>query len=323
MERAGKDVKVPQSYDLHKATNNKYALITNIKQRPVLYFMAIPIILYYIVFHYIPMFGIMISFQNYLPAKGFLSSQWVGMNNFIRFFSSIHFGRVVKNTFMLSFYDLLFGFPAPILFALLLNEVKNPKFKRITQTITYIPHFVSLIVICGLIFTFTKRNSPIAELVATFTGGNAENLLANPKYFRPVYIISGIWQGFGWGSIIYFAAISNVSPELYEAAIIDGAGRFKQAVYVTLPSIAPTIIIMLILRIGALMSVGHEKIILLYSPITYEVSDVISSYTYRAGLLEMNYSYGTAVGLFNSIINFILVLGANWLSRRVTETSLW
>jgi len=307
----------------YRYPERKNTFLMNIRQRPLLYFMAIPIIVYYVVFHYIPMLGIAIGFQNYLPAKGFLNSQWVGLDQFTRFFHSMNFERLVRNTFLISFYDLLFGFPMPVLFALLLNEVKNTKFKKVTQTITYMPHFISLVVICGLIYTFTKSNSPLAQLVATLTGNKSENLLSNAKYFRTIYVVSGIWQGFGWGSIIYFAALSGVDPALYEASYLDGAGRFQQVIHVTLPSIAPTIIIMLILRIGSLMSVGHEKIILLYSPITYETSDVISSYVYRSGLREMNYSYGTAVGLLNSVINLVLVLGANWISRRVTETSLW
>lgn len=297
--------------------------IDNICQHPLLYLMALPVIIYYVVFHYIPMYGIIISFQNFVPAKGVMGSDWVGLDQFTKFFNNIYFLRLMRNTFLISFCDLFFGFPAPILFALLLNEIKSNKFKKITQTVTYMPHFISLVVICGLVFTFTKSTSPISQMIAGIQNTGPLNLLTNSDYFRTIFTASGIWQGFGWGSIIYFAALSSVDPALYEAAVLDGAGRFKQAIYVTLPSIAPTIIIMLIFRIGSLMSVGYEKIILLYAPITYETSDVISSYVYRSGIVELNYSYGTAVGLFNSIINLVLVLGANWLSRKATETSLW
>lgn len=307
----------------HPLPARKNSLLTNMHQRPVLYLMAIPVIAYYVIFHYIPMLGIVMGFQDYLPAHGFIHSKWVGLDQFRRFFNSINAGRLIRNTFLISFYDLLFGFPVPIIFALLLNEVKGTKFKKVTQTITYMPHFVSLVVVGSLIFTLCRTNGPISTLVASLNGTDPTNLLAHSEYFRTIYVGSSIWQSFGWNSILYFAALSGVDPALYEASYLDGAGRFKQAWHITLPSIAPTIIIMLILRIGSLMSVGHEKIILLYSPITYETADVISSYVYRVGLMEMNYSYGTAVGLFNSVINLVLVMAVNWVSNKVTETSLW
>ena len=298
-------------------------LLRNMARHPVLYFMALPVFLYFVVFHFLPMYGLIISFQRYVPAKGVFESAWVGLKHFKAFFGDMFFWRLLRNTFLLNFYDLVFGFPMPILFALLLNEVSSRTFKRLTQTITYMPHFISLVVVCGLIFTFTRSTGPIAQIVASATGQDAFNLLGRAENFRAIYVATNIWQGFGWGSIIYFAALSTIDPSLYEAAVIDGAKRFKQVIHITLPSIAPTIVILLILRIGQIMSVGFEKIILLYSPSTYETADVISSYVYRRGLVELNYSFGTAVGLFNSLINFVLIIGANAFSRKVNETSLW
>jgi len=223
---------------------------------------------------------------------------------------------------IINLYGLLFGFPAPIILALLLNELHNRVFKRIVQTISYLPHFVSLMVICGIIVNFTGRNGLINDIIAFF-GGERVNLLSRPEYFRPIYIISDIWQSVGWGSIIYLAALSSIDVEQYEAARIDGASRWQKIRHISLPGIMPTIVILLILRIGNMMNVGFEKIILLYNPGTYETADVISSYVYRKGLMEFSFSFSSAVGLFNSVINFTLLLCANWISRRVNETSLW
>lgn len=218
--------------------------------------------------------------------------------------------------------NLLFGFPAPIIFALLLNEVQNSKFKKIVQTITYLPHFVSTVVICGLIVSFSAKEG-LFNTIISFFGGARTDLLMSKAAFRPIYIASGIWSGFGWGSIIYLSALAGVDQEQYEAAYIDGAKRFQRMFYITLPGILPTIVILLIMDIGKLMSVGSEKILLLYSPLTYEVADVISTYVYRKGLEDNDYSYSTAVGLFNSVINIILITIANTVSRRLTDTSLW
>ncbi|MDF2485065.1 MAG: binding-protein-dependent transport system inner rane component, partial [Herbinix sp.] len=214
------------------------------------------------------------------------------------------------------------GFPAPILLALLLNEVRNKKFKSISQTITYLPHFISLIVITGMIVNFSMTTGLINDVIVFF-GGVRSPLLQNPHLYRTIYVASSIWQEVGWGSIIYLAALAGVDSELYEAAKIDGAGKFKQLIYVTLPSIMPTIIIMLILKMGSLMSIGYEKTILLYNPSTYETADIISSYVYRIGLLEQNWSYSTAIGLFNSVINLFLLLLTNKISKKYSETSLW
>ena len=285
-----------------------------------IYILIIPVLLFYLLFCYKPMYGAIIAFKSFSPAKGIFGSPWVGLKHFRDFFSGVYFWRVLKNTLVISITNLIFGFPAPIIFALLMNELTNKLFKRTVQTITYLPHFISLVVICSIIKEFTGTEGIINALFAT---GEKENLLNNPAYFVPIYVISGIWQSVGWGSILYLSALSTIDAELYEAARIDGAGHWKCAVHVTIPSIMPTITIMLILRLGQILTVGYEKIILLYSPMNYETSDVISSYVYRVGLSEGKYDYATAVNLLNSAVNFIFVFGGNTLSRKFSDSSLW
>ena len=297
-------------------------LLENIKKHKGMYLIAIPIVVYYLVFAYYPMYGVQIAFKDYSPKKGIWGSEWVGFDHFISFFKSIYFGRVVSNTIKINLKNLIFGFPLPIIFAILLNELRSIKLKKCVQTLSYMPHFVSTVVIAGMIHQFTASDGLITGILTLF-GFPAQNLLLNPDLFQPIYVLSDIWQGLGWDSIIYIAAIAGVNTELYEAARIDGAGRFKQIWHVTLPGILPTIITMLILRIGGLLSMGFEKIILLYNASIYETADVISSYVYRKGLVDQNYSFSTAVGLFNSIINLTLIITANKLCKRYTETSLW
>lgn len=286
------------------------------------YLMAIPMVVYFILFHYIPMYGIVIGFKDFSPRIGIWGSPWVGLKHFKEFFDSLYFSRTVRNTALLSLYSLLWGFPASIILALLLNEIRREKFKRCIQTITYLPHFISLVVICGLIVDFTSTDGLFNAILSNF-GVEATNWLTKPEWFRTIYIGSGIWQSIGWDSIIFLAALTGIDPSLYEAAKIDGAGRWKQMLHVTLPGLMPTIVIMLILNIGGLMSVGYEKIILLYNSLTYETADVISSYVYRKGLQGGDYSFSTAVGLFESIIGFTLLIIANKLSKKITEQSLW
>jgi putative aldouronate transport system permease protein len=242
---------------------------------------------------------------------------------FQQFFSSIYIGRLVKNTLLINFYSILFGFPAPIILALLLNELSSNTYKRIIQTVTYLPHFISQVIICGILVSFLSSDGIITRLVSFITGNARENLLTVASYFKAIYVSSGIWQEIGYGSIIYLSALGAVDTQLLDAAAIDGCNRFGRVWHVTLPAIAPTIIIMLILRLGNIMNVGFEKIILLYNPLTYETADVISSYVYRFGLLQGNYSYSTAVGLFNSVINFIFLIFVNQFSKKVSEISLW
>lgn len=299
-----------------------WGLLKDISKNRFLYIMLIPVLLYFAVFHYFPMYGASIAFKEFSPRLGIMGSPWAGWEHFESFFNGIYLWRVVKNTLLISFYELLFGFPAPIILALLLNEVRKTAFKRTVQTITYMPHFISLVVVCGIIKEFTMSDGLINDILAFF-GWERVSLLLESEYFRTLFVTSGIWQNIGWGTIIYLAALAGIDQEQYEAAKIDGANRWRQMLNVTLPGIMPTIIILFILEIGRLMNVGSEKIILLYNPSTYDTADVISSYVYRVGLQEFNYSFSSAVGLFNSAINFTLVIGSNWLSRRMNKTSLW
>jgi putative aldouronate transport system permease protein len=287
-----------------------------------IYFLAIFGIAYYAIFCYLPMSGILIAFEDFKPFKGVFGSTWVGLKFFKDFFSSHYFWRILRNTIIINIYDVIFGFPAPIIFALLLNEVTNKTFKRSVQTISYLPYFISLVVVCGILVDFLSLNGLINQIVVGL-GGQKTNFLLYPEYFRTIYVGSGIWQFLGYGAIIYLAALSGVDVQLYDAAAIDGCNRFQRVLHVTLPGILPTIVIMFILRTGSMMNVGFEKIILLYNASTYETSDVISSFIYRYGLLGGNFSYSTAVGLFNSVVNFGLLYLTNLFSRKVGSISLW
>lgn len=285
--------------------------------------MALPATLYFLIFSYYPMYGVVIAFKNFMPGQTIMGSPWVGLENFREFFNGYYFTRLLKNTLFISLYSLLWGFPLPIVFALMLNEFREGPFKRGIQTVSYLPHFVSLVVICGMIIDFLSPRSGLINTIVRACGGKPINFLSMPQYFRTIYVASGIWQEFGWNSIIYLAALSGVDQQLYEAARIDGAGRWKQLLHVTLPAIQPTIVLLLIMSLGNIMSVGFEKIILLYNSSTYETADVISTYVYRMGLQSMRYSYSAAVGLFNSFINIIVLVIANTLSRRITGSSIW
>lgn len=295
----------------------------SIRRDRMLLLMVLPVVIHYLIFIYYPMYGNIIAFKNYSPVLGIHGSEWVGFRYFTQFFNSPYFGRVVRNTLLISLYSILWGFPIPILFALMTNDLRTKWFKRFVQAVSYIPYFLSTVVICGMLFKFLSPSSGIVNTIIKALGGKAIHFLLMPEWFRTVFIASGIWQGFGWQSIIYLAALTSINPELYEAAHVDGAGKLRQAFHVSIPCIMPTIIVTFILQIGALMSVGYEKVILLYNPNTMGVGDVISSYVYRTGLVESNYSFGAAVGIFNSVINFTLVIVANQLSKRFTETSLW
>lgn len=288
-----------------------------------IYLMSLPVLAFFIIFRYLPMYGVVIAFKQFSPRKGILGSDWVGMRHFVSFFNSYYFSRILINTVVLSLYSILFCFPAPIILALLLNEVHCEPFKRVVQTITYMPYFISLVVICGLIRDFVAVDGPIQSLVRAL-GGPDVNLLTQSSMYRPIYILSDLWQYIGFNSIIYIAAISGVDAELYEAGAIDGVTtRLQQIRYITLPSIAPTITILFILQVGNLMNVGYEKTLLLYNDQIMDVADIISTFVYRKGLQEANYSYSAAVGLFNSVINSLLLIAANLISRRVSENSLW
>ncbi len=290
----------------------------------MLYIMAFPVILYFLLFHYGPMYGVVMAFKDYRVGQGLWASEWVGLKHFSSFINGPYFFRTVRNTLAISSLSILFGFPAPIILALLLNEVKFMPFKRTVQTITYLPHFISMVVMCGVIIDFFSRSGVITQLLHRLLGLKARNLLLQPELFRTIYISTDIWQGIGWGSIVYISAITAIDTEQYEAAVLDGANRFQQMLHVTLPGILPTVVTLFLMRIGRIMSVGYEKIILLYNPNTYETADVISSFVYRYGLgSSHDYSFAAAVGLFSSLINLIILVSANLISRKISETSLF
>ena len=289
-----------------------------------LYLLVIPVLVFYAYFMYKPMYGVLIAFQDFNFKKGISGSPWVGWKNFDRFFSDPYFTRNIVNTINISFTSIIFGFPAPIILALLINEINSKWFVKTVQTITYLPHFISLVVICSMIKDYVSTDGIINTIITFFTGKPAtESLLDKASYFVPIYVISDIWQGIGWGSIIYLAALSGVDAELYEAATIDGAGRLRQTWSITLPSILPTIVTMLILRLGQVLSVGFEKIMLLTNAYNAETSEILSYYIYKKGILGSEYGLSTAAGLFNSVINFVFVVSANAISRKLNDTSLW
>lgn len=270
------------------------------------------------------MYGLQIAFKDYSLFKGITESPWVGFENFERFFRSEYFIRNLVNTFMINFWGLIFAFPAPIILALLLNEVKNVMFKKTVQTITYLPHFISVVIIAGIVTNFLAPTNGIVNIIIEKFGGEKINFLAMPEFFRTIYIGSmQIWKDVGYSAIIYLAAIAGINPALYEAAKMDGANRWKQMWHITLPGMLPTIMILLILNLGSFLEVGYESIILLYQPATYETADVINTYVYRAGLQGGNYEVGAAAGLFNSVVSLILVVLANRLSKKMTNVGLW
>ena len=287
-----------------------------------IYLMLLPVLLYYAVFCYAPMGGIVIAFQNFKPALGIAGSKWVGLKHFVTFLTGPYAWRVIRNTLLLNVLQIVFAFPVPIILALLINEVHHKKYKKVVQTISYMPHFISLIVMCGLLITFCRSDGLFNDILVML-GFERTNLLAQPALFRPLYVMSGIWQEAGWGSIIYLATLSGIDPGLYEAATIDGASRFQKMRYISVPGLVPIIIVQLIMRIGNILTMGFEKVFLLYNPLTYDVADIISTFIYRQGLELSNYSFGTAVGIFNSVVNLVVLVTANTISRRVTEESLW
>lgn len=299
-----------------------YMIKADYRKNKYILFMAIPVFLWYFIFCYIPMFGISISFFDYNIARGFSGSPFVGLKHFKDFLTGFYAWRTIRNTLCISVMNLVFGFPAPIIIALLLNEIRCDPFKRTVQTLSYLPHFISVVVVCGMLVDFAAKDGLFNDIVAAL-GGERTSFFLDPKYFRRLYVGSGIWQSAGWGAIIYLAALAGIDTQLYEAATLDGANRFQSLIHVTLPGIAQTIIVMLILNMGRLMSQGAEKVILLYNEGTYETADIISSFVYRRGIVESNYSYSAAVGLFNSVINLILLTATNSLSKKISGDGLW
>ncbi|TMV46866.1 sugar ABC transporter permease [Paenibacillus mesophilus] len=303
-------------------TGEGIAIVHSILKSRYYYLMFLIPFVYFVVFHYIPLFGILIAFKNYNVFQGVFDSPWVGTKYFRQFLSDPYFYKLLKNTLLIGVYHLLFSFPAPIVLALLLNELRHQVFKRIVQTVSYLPHFLSTVVVVGIIVNFMAYDGIINRLLGLF-GVEGIHFLMMPEWFRTIYIGSEIWQGIGWGSIIYLAALAGVDPQLYEAATIDGANRWKQMLHVTLPGIAPAIIILLLFNIGAVMSVSFEKVLLLSNGSNQEASDVISLHVYRRGLISNDLSYATAVGLFNSVLSVLFLTVANRVSKKVSETSLW
>lgn len=297
-------------------------LTTRIWKNRDYYLMLLPATLYVLLFCYAPMYGLQIAFKNYKVSLGVAGSPWIGFRNFTDFFQSYYFGMLLKNTLILSVYSLIIGFPIPIIVALILNEMKG-KFKKVTQTVLYAPHFISMVVLISILNSMLSPSQGVVNTILEMLGLERNYFMANPAYFRHLYVWSGVWQGMGWGAIIYLAALSGVDPALHEAADIDGATRMQKIIHINIPTILPTIIIMLILRMGQIISVGYEKVYLMQNSMNIETAEVISTYVYKRGIINSNYSFSAAVGLFNNVVNVIMVLLANWISKKVSKTSLF
>lgn len=318
-EKAAAKMQTPIGYMLSPV---KKGIIKDLRRNTFKYMIILPVVVWMILFCYKPMYGVIIAFQDFRPRLGVEGSEWVGLEYFARFFEDPWFARTFRNTFTIGVMSVAFSFPVPIILALLLNEIRAPWFKKIVQTVTYLPHFIAMVIVCALITQFCQTNGIINDIVELF-GGERTNLLAKSDAFYPIYILSGIWKEAGWSSIIYLAALASIDQDQYEAARLDGAGRLQQIWHITLPGLMPIISMMLVLKMGQILSVGFEKILLLYKPITYEVADVISTYTYRLGLKEGNFSYGTAIGLFNSVVNIAMLLIANKTSKKLGQSGLF
>lgn len=301
----------------------KSRILNDMKRNWFLYLMFLPVLIYFIIFAYIPMGGTIMAFKDYKVRMGIWGSPWVGLKYFERFFNSYNFELLLKNTITISVYSLLVSFPIPIIFALLLNYLRQKHLKKVIQMVSYAPYFISTIVICGMIAIFLDKNSGIINQIITFFGGEAVPFLSRPEYFKSIYVWSGVWQGMGYSSIIYLSALSGIDPALHEAAIMDGASKVKRIIHIDLPGLKSIIVIQLILALGSLMNVGFEKIYLLQNDLNISASDVINTYVYRVGLVQNNYSFSTAVGLFNSVINMFLVILANTFVKKLTNESLW
>jgi putative aldouronate transport system permease protein len=294
-----------------------------IKRDWQLYLMLLPTIIWLLVFLYKPMYGLQIAFKDYSIFRGVAASPWVGLEHFQTLFNNDQFLRAVKNTIIISFYGLIFGFPMPILLALMFNEVLNQTFKKTLQTVVYLPHFISSVIIAGIVITAFSPSAGIVNTILGWFGMDSVYFLTKPEWFRPIFVGTGIWQEAGFQSIVYLAAIAGVSPTLYESAVVDGASRWQMVWKITVPSILPTIIIMLIIRIGNILEVSFEMIVLLYQPATYQTADVVNTFIYRQGLQGGQYDFAAAAGLFNAVVAFVLVMAANTISKRYSRTSLW
>ncbi|OAS15109.1 ABC transporter permease [Paenibacillus oryzisoli] len=288
-----------------------------------LYLLLLPTLAYFIIFHYVPMYGVQIAFKNFNPIKGIMGSPWVGFDNFERFFQSYQLGTIIKNTLGISIFELLVAFPAPVLLALMINQLTNERFKRLVQTVTYAPHFISTVVVVGIVYLLlSPKTGAVNSLLGVF---NIEPIffMGSADWFKTVFVFSGIWQNIGWGTIIYLAALTSVNPEYHEAAVVDGATKLQRVFHIDIPAILPTVIIMLIMNMGHMMSVGFEKVYLMQNQLNIDSSETIQTYVYKAGLVQAQYSYSSAIGLFNTVINFILLISVNQIAKSLKQTSLW
>lgn len=288
-----------------------------------LYVLISPVVLYFLLFEYWPMYGVQIAFKDFIASQGIWGSPWVGLKHFERFFDSYFFWRLIRNTLGISLYELAVGFPVPILLALMINEVRQKRFQRWVQTITYAPHFLSTVVVVGMVVMFLSPNQGIVNAIIRAFGGDEIAFMTQPEWFKSIYVLSGVWQHMGWSSVIYLAALAGIDPQQHEAARVDGASRLQRIWHINLPGIRPTIVILLILNVGSVMGVGFEKVFLMQNSLNMPASDVISTYVYRSGIIGAQYSFSAAVGLFNSIVSFILLLSVNRIARKLSETSLW
>ena len=288
-----------------------------------LYLLIAPAVIYFLIFHYGPMYGVQIAFKDYKPSLGILDSPWVGFKHFKRFFNSYYFSDLMRNTLQISLFELVVGFPMPIILALLFNELRNGFFKKFAQTVTYAPHFISTVVIVGMLVAFLSPSTGLLNHLLASLGFERVAFLEEASWFKTIYVFSGIWQNTGWNTIIYMAALAGVDPQLYEAASIDGASRWQKLIYINLPALIPTMVILLILNFGSIMAMGYEKILLMQNALNISESNVIATFTYKQDLLDGNYSYAAAIGLFNSAINAILLVVVNKFSRKLSRISLW
>ncbi|WP_238178121.1 ABC transporter permease [Paenibacillus contaminans] len=304
-------------------TKRRSAFVRALRKHWQLYLLIAPVVVYFLVFHYWPMYGVQIAFKNFIATKGIWGSPWVGFKHFERFFESYFFWRLIRNTLGISLYELAVGFPVPIILALMINEVRLKGYRKFVQTVTYAPHFLSTVVVVGMVMMFLSPNSGLVNTAIKALGGEPIPFMTQPEWFKTIYVFSGVWQQMGWSSIIYLAALAGIDPQLHEAARVDGASRMQRIWHVNLPGIRPTIVILLILNIGTLMGVGFEKVFLMQNSLNNESSDVISTYVYRSGILGAQYSFSAAVGLFNSLVNFILLLTVNRIAKKVNQVSLW
>lgn len=314
-------VEAPLTDDRKKKTLSQL-----IRRDRYLILMFLPVMLYYIIFCYVPMAGLTMGFQDYKMGTGFaglFTSEWVGLRWFGQFFGSVFAWRLIRNTFLLSFYSLIFGFPIPIIFAICITQLRAKRFAKAAQVITYLPYFISTVVVVGMMTNFLSPSTGVINQMITKLGGSPINFMSDPSWFRKLYVISGSWQSFGFNSIIFVAAIMGIDPALYEAMKVDGASRWKQIIHLIIPMISDTVILLLIMTLGNLLNVGFEKVYLMYGPAVYETGDVISTYVYRQGIENKNFGYASAVGLFYSVVGFVFVMSSNALSRRVTGSSLW